>query len=84
MRPYTQLHPLALLLLARLHLALAHSDHSFDLNDGDDAGMPYAERHVSDVLDAGVLSSRSLHSLSFARLFSSLRYIFRGPPEPHP
>ena len=49
MRPLTQLHPLALLLLlARLRLARAHSDHSFDLDDQDDAGMPYAERHVSE------------------------------------
>ncbi|ORX36292.1 hypothetical protein BD324DRAFT_628197 [Kockovaella imperatae] len=27
-------------------LAVAHSDHSFDLNDENDAGMPYAERHM--------------------------------------
>jgi hypothetical protein len=28
-------------------LVAAHSDHTFDLHDESDIGMPYAERHVS-------------------------------------
>ena len=34
-------------LLVLLRLASAHTDHSFDLDDANDAGMSYAERHVS-------------------------------------
>lgn len=40
----------ALLLLLLPHLVRGHSDHTFDLNDENDAGMPYAERHVSGTM----------------------------------
>ncbi|WWD16657.1 hypothetical protein CI109_101087 [Kwoniella shandongensis] len=33
-------------LLTSALLVVAHSEHSFDLNDQDDAGMSYAERHM--------------------------------------
>jgi hypothetical protein len=40
----------AITFLALAALVAAHGDHTFDLEDANDEGMSYAERHVSGVL----------------------------------
>jgi hypothetical protein len=49
----------AITFLALAALVAAHGDHTFDLEDANDEGMSYAERHVSGVVWCGVMSCPS-------------------------
>jgi hypothetical protein len=48
----------AITILALAALVAAHGDHTFDLEDANDEGMSYAERHVSGAVWCGVMSER--------------------------